>query len=219
MFLRAKSRFKDGKEHRYWSIVENRRSAQGRVVQRQVLYLGEINDSQRSAWCKALEVLGDGSADARQIAIFPHDREPPAALDCEVVQVRLGELELHRPRQWGACWLAYELWKQLEFDEFWAGHLLASRQGTRWLNVFKTLVFYQLIDPSSEWRLHRQWYEHSAMSDVLGEGDELVQIDKLYRCLDKVVAHKREMFSYLRERWQSLFNVGFEVLLYDLTST
>ena len=219
MFLRAKSRFKDGKEHRYWSIVENRRSAQGRVVQRQVLYLGEINDSQRSAWCKALEVLGDGSADARQIAIFPHDREPPAALDCEVVQVRLRELELHRPRQWGACWLAYELWKQLEFDEFWAGHLLASRQGTRWLNVFKTLVFYQLIDPGSEWRLHRQWYEHSAMSDVLGEGDELVQIDKLYRCLDKVVAHKREMFSYLRERWQSLFNVGFEVLLYDLTST
>ena len=103
MFLRAKTRRKDGKEHRYWSIVENRRTGQGRVVQRQVLYLGEINDSQRAGWCKALEVLGDGGTSPRQIAIFPHDREPPSTLDCEVVQVRLAELELHRPRQWGAC--------------------------------------------------------------------------------------------------------------------
>ncbi len=219
MFLRAKTRRKDGKEHRYWSIVENRRTGQGRVMQRQVLYLGEINDSQRAGWCKALEVLGDGGAGPRQMAIFPHDREPPAALDCEVVQVRLAELELHRPRQWGACWLAHELWKQLDFDAFWAPRLLPSRQGTRWLNVFKTLVFYQLIDPGSEWRLHRHWYEHSAMGDVLGEGDALVQLDKLYRCLDKLLVHKRAMFSFLRERWQSLFDVGFEVLLYDLTST
>jgi hypothetical protein len=219
MFLRAKTRRKDGKEHRYWSIVENRRTGQGRVVQRQVLYLGEINDSQRAGWCKALEVLGDGGASPRQIAIFPHDREPPAALDCEVVQVRLAELELHRPRQWGACWLAHELWKQLDFDAFWAPRLLPSRQGTRWLNVFKTLVFYQLIDPGSEWRLHRHWYEHSAMGDVLGEGYALVQLDKLYRCLDKLLVHKREMFSFLRARWQSLFDVGFDVLLYDLTST
>jgi len=219
MFLRAKTRRKDGKEHRYWSIVENRRTGQGRVIQRQVLYLGEINDSQRAGWCKALEVLGDGGAGPHQIAIFPHDREPPSALDCEVVQVRLAELELHRPRQWGACWLANELWKQLDFDAFWAPRLLPSRQGTRWLNVFKTLVFYQLIDPGSEWRLHRHWYEHSAMGDVLGEGDALVQLDKLYRCLDKLLVHKRAMFSFLRERWQSLFDVGFDVLLYDLTST
>ena len=96
---------------------------------------------------------------------------------------------------------------------------MPSRQDTRWLNVFKTLVCYQLIDPGSEWRLHRHWYEHSAMGDVLGEGDALVQLDKLYRCLDKLLVHKRAMFSFLRERWQSLCDVGFEVLLYDLTST
>ena len=107
----------------------------------------------------------------RQMAIFPDDREPPAALDCDVVQVRLSELELHHPRQWGACWLAMELWQQLELDTFWAPRLPVNRQGTRWLNVFKTLVAYQLIEPGSEWRLHRHWYRHSAMGDLLGEGE------------------------------------------------
>ncbi|MFQ5592066.1 MAG: IS1634 family transposase [Phycisphaerae bacterium] len=166
MFLRAKTRRKDGKEHRYWSIVENRRSHGGRVVQRQVLYLGEINDSQHGAWCRALDVLGDGGAQPRQMAIFPADREPPAALDCDVVQVRLSELSLHEPRQWGACWLAMELWRQLDLDTFWAPRLPVNRQGTRWLNVFKTLVAYQLVEPGSEWRLHRHWYQHSAMREA-----------------------------------------------------
>jgi Transposase DDE domain len=78
---------------------------------------------------------------------------------------------------------------------------------------------YRLIDPGSEWRLHRQWYEQSAMGDLLGEDFGLVQIDKLYRCLDKLLPHKRDLFTYLRQRWQALFHVGFEVLLYDLTST
>lgn len=219
MFLRAKIRRKDGKEHRYWSIVENRRSHGGRVVQRQVLYLGEINDSQHGAWCRALEVFGEPGTRPRQMAIFPSDREPPAALDCDVLQVRLSQLSLHQPRQWGACWLAMELWQQLDLDGFWAPRLPVNRQGTRWLNVFKTLVAYQLIEPGSEWRLHRHWYRHSAMRDLLGEGEALVQASRLYRCLDKLVAHKQAMFSFLRERWHSLFDVGFEVLLYDLTST
>ena len=218
MFLRANKRFKDGKEHRYWSIVENRRSSGGRVVQRQVLYLGEINDSQRAAWCRSIEVFREGQDRPEQMAIFPEDRQAPA-LDCDVVQIKLSELQLHRPRQWGACWLACQLWDQLALDEYWSDKLSPSRKGTRWLNVFKTLVCYRLIDPGSEWRLHRQWYEQSAMGDLLGEDFALVQSDKLYRCLDKVLAHKGAMFSYLRARWQDLFNVDFNVLLYDLTST
>jgi hypothetical protein len=112
-----------------------------------------------------------------------------------------------------------ELWQQLDLDGFWAPRLPVNRQGTRWLNVFKTLVAYQLIEPGSEWRLHRHWYRHSAMRDLLGEGEALVQVSRLYRCLDKLVGHKQAMFSFLRERWHSLFDVGFEVLLYDLTST
>jgi Transposase DDE domain len=218
MFLRAKTRFKDGKAHRYWSIVESRRTAGGRVVQRHVLYLGEINDSQKAAWCKTVEVFGEGGGRPSQIALFPEDRMAPP-LDCDVVQVRLDQLQLRRPRQWGACWLACQLWEQLRLDSFWADKLPPSRQGTRWLNVFKTLVCYRLIDPGSEWRLHREWYGQSAMADLLGEDFGLVQIDKLYRCLDKLLDHKPGLFSFLRHRWQALFDASFEVLLYDLTST
>ena len=108
MFVRCKKRFKDGKEHRYWSVVENVRVSGGRVVQRQVLYLGEINDSQRAAWCRSIEVV-EGTQRSKQVALFPEDREAPE-FDCEVVQVRLAELTLHAPRQWGACWLALTLW-------------------------------------------------------------------------------------------------------------
>ena len=218
MFLRAKTRFKDGKEHRYWSIVENRRTRGKRVVQRQVLYLGEINDSQRAAWCRTIEVFQEGRSQAKQMAIFPEDRVAPA-LECEVVQIKLSELRLHHPRQWGGCWLACFLWDELELDDFWSPRLPASRKGTRWLNVFKTLVVYRLLDPGSEWRLHRQWYEQSAMADLLDEDFGLVQIDKLYRCLDRLLVHKKSFFSHLRQRWQALFDVRFDVLLYDLTST
>ena len=218
MFLRAHKRRKDGKEHRYWSLVENRRVQGGRVVQRQVLYLGEINDSQRAAWCRTIKVFDDEQDQAKQVALFPEDRPAPA-LACEVVQVRLSELQLHRPRQWGACWLACQLWEQLALDEYWANKLRPSRQGTRWLNVFKTLVCYRLIDPGSEWRLHRHWYDHSAMGDLLGEDFALAQSDTLYRCLDKLLPHKAGLFSFLRQRWERLFDARFEVLLYDLTST
>ena len=119
----------------------------------------------------------------------------------------------------GACWLACHLWGQLRLDDFWADKLPPSRQGTRWLNVFKTLVCYRLTDPGSEWRLHRHWFEQSAMADLLGEDFGLVQSDKLYRCLDRLVAHKEALFGFLRQRWQVLFDVRFDVLLYDLAST
>ncbi len=218
MFLRHKLRRKDGKEHRYWSIVENRRVSGGRTVQRHVLYLGEINDDQKAAWCRTIEAFDEGGRQARQIALFPEDRAAPA-LNCDVVHVRLSGLRLRRPRQWGACWLACHLWDQLWLDDFWSARLPASRQGTRWLNVLKTLVTYRLIEPGSEWRLHRQWYEQSAIGDLLGEDFALAQKDNLYRCLDKLLAHKVEMFGFLQRRWKTLFQAEFEVLLYDLTST
>jgi transposase len=218
MFLRAKSRFKDGKGHRYWSIVENQRTAYNRVVQRQVLYLGEINDSQRAAWCKTIDVFQGDKDQSRQVALFPSDRQAPE-LACEVVQIRLNELELHRPRQWGACWLACHLWTLLGLDDFWSSRLPKNRNKTRWVNVLKTLVSYRLISPGSEWRLHREWYHRSAMADLLGEDAGLVQKDKLYRCLDKLLPHKEDFFSHLAQRWKTLFDVSFDVLLYDLTST
>ena len=216
MFVRCKMRRKDGKEHRYWSVVENVRVRGGRVVQRQVLYLGEINDSQRVAWCRSIVVL-DETAGARQLALFPADRAAPA-LDCEVVQIRVTDVQVRDPRQWGACWLALSVWDRLELDRFWGPRLPPSRQGTRWLDVLKVQVCYRLIDPGSDWRLHRHWYQHSALRDLLGT-DRVLTSDTLYRCLDKLVAHKRAFFSFLRARWTTLFDARFDVLLYDLTST
>jgi transposase len=218
MFLRAKKRYKDGKEHRYWSIVENQRLPNGKVCQRQVLYLGEINDSQKAGWCKAIDVVDERHDQPTQLALFPDDREAPE-LACETVNLRLCDLSLLRPRQWGSCWLACHLWDQLQLDQFWTKKLTSGRKGTNWLNVLKTLVSYRLISPGSEWRLHREWFRGSAMADLLGENDSLVQKDKLYRCLDRIVEHKRDFFTYLNNRWQSLFNIKFDVLLYDLTST
>lgn len=218
MFLRSTRRRKDGKEHRYWSIVENRRSPTGRVIQRQVLYLGEVNDSQKAAWCRCIEVFESDSGQWRQVALFPEDRSAPG-LAQEAVHVRLDQVQVQRPRQWGACWLGEELWQQLKLDEFWRERLGASREGTDWLEVLKTLVSYRLISPGSEWRLHREWYQHSAMGDVLGRSGEAIELQSLYRCQDKLLAHKSALFTFLSERWRDLFGSGFEVLLYDLTST
>ena len=219
MFLKCHPRIKDGKEHRYWSIVENRRCGRGKIVQRQVLYLGEINDSQRQSWCRTIEGFDEKRERTIPLALFPADRQlPNFAAGCGV-QVRLKEMELHRPRQWGACWLACYLYEQLELDEFWAERLADSREGTCWQHILQTLVCYRLIDPGSEWRLHRQWFDQSAMGDLLEEDYSLVEKNSLYRCLDKVLQHKEQLFGHLRQRWQDLFGARFDVLLYDLTST
>ena len=218
MFLKCSLRHKDGKEHRSWSIVESRRLCDGRRVQRHVLYLGEINDSQRAAWQKSIEVFENDGKEPTQMSIFPDDRTPQGGRE-PVIQVRLNELELHRPRQWGACWLALELWRQLGLDGFWRELLPASREGTRWDLVLTVLVIYRLIDPGSEWRLHRQWFERSALGDLLHEDCRLAGDDTLYRCQDKLLEHKESLFLFLKERWRDLFGAKFEVLLYDLTST
>ena len=110
----------------------------------------------------------------RQLALFPADQPIPVQAAGYGVQVRLGDMQLHRPRQWGACWLACEIYAQLGLDRFWAERLPNSREGTNWQHILQTLVCYRLIDPGSEWRLHRQWFESSAMADLLGEDYGLV---------------------------------------------
>ena len=215
MFLRCNRRLKDGKLHEYWNVVENRRLADGRVVQRQVLYLGEINASQREAWRKTIEIQDEGVR--RQVALFPAGSLP--ADDVDAIGLRLNELRVQRPRQWGACWLSCELWQQLGLDGFWRDRLAPSREGTPWLKVLQTLVAYRLIDPGSEWRLHRHWFDASAMADLLNADFALAEKNVLYRCLDKLVVHKDDLFKFLVRRWGELFGAKFDVLLYDLTST
>jgi len=219
MFLRCSSRKKDGKEHRYWSIVENKRVGDGRVVQRHVLYLGEINSSQELAWRKSIEVFEDGQVRPSTMALFAEDRCEAVIGDESIVRVRLSELRLCRPRQWGACWLVVELWRELELDRFWGERLSASRKGTRWDQVLLVLVAYRLIAPGSEWRLHRQWFGSCALGDLLGADFALAESHKLYACHDLLLEHKQALFDHLVGRWRDLFNASFEVLLYDLTST
>jgi hypothetical protein len=219
MFLRKTQRKKDGKTHEYWSVVENKRVAGGRIVQRHVLYLGEINSSQAAVWRKAIEVLDEDAGHSRTMALFPDDRCAAVASDASVVQLRLSEMRLCRPRQWGACWLAGQLWQALQLDQFWAARLPPSRKGTRWDQVLQVLVAYRLIAPGSEWKLHRDWFGKSAMADLLGADFGLAESHKLYSCHDFLLPHKDALFSHLMARWRDLFNANFDVLLYDLTST
>jgi transposase len=217
-FLHCHHRFKNGKDHCYWSIAEKVRTHRG-WVQRHLLYLGEINDSQKMAWTKVIDVFDTTQQQTRELALYPADREVPEHATGYGVQVRLNEFELRRPRQWGACWVGCHLWDQLQLDEFWRERLPDSREGTCWRKVLETLTIYRLIDPGSEWRLHREWFKNSALADLLEEDFALAQKDNLYRCLDRLLAHRDALFKHLRARWEDLFGVKFEVLLYDLTST
>jgi len=216
MFLKCSTRKKDGKEHRSWSIVESRRVGRS-VVQRHVLYLGEINDSQRAAWQKSIAVFDEAQGQSRQCALFPEDRTP--ATDTPAVQVRLEQLQLARPRTWGACWLGDQLWRDLQLDTFFAPRLGCSREGTDWEKVLRVLTLYRLLAPGSEWRLHRHWFGTTALADLLGVDERHAQDDTLYRGLDGLLEHKDALFAHLRQRWSDLFGAKFDVLLYDLTST
>jgi transposase len=218
MFLRSTRRKKHDRIHRYFSVVENRRLPGSRTVQRTVLYLGEINDQQQAEWRKSLEVFDEDEQDYRTMCLFPDDREVPAdALDS--IQVKLSGLELRRPRTFGACWLGCELWQQLGLDEFWQQRLPEAREAVSWEKVLQLQVVNCLLDPGSDFRLHRQWYVDTAMDELLETDFAVAAKDRLYRCLDRVLAHKQELFVWLKQKWADLFHSDFEVLLYDLTST
>ncbi|NJL18833.1 MAG: IS1634 family transposase [Bdellovibrionaceae bacterium] len=218
MFLKCRERHKDGKVHRTWSVVESRRYAGGKVAHRHVLYLGEVNDAQREAWQRTIEVVDERTGASQQLALFPSDRvlSPDRA---DALQVRLSQMRLCRPRQWGACWLGDCLWRQLGLDEFFGPRLGASREGTDWEKVLRLVVLYRLISPGSEWRLHRHWFDSTALGDLLGIDARSAQDDTLYRVHDRLLEHKEELFAHLRGRWAELFDADYEVLLYDLTST
>jgi transposase len=218
MFLRSNKRFKDGKEHRYYTVVESRRLSSGKVAQRQVLYLGEINDSQQAAWRKTLEVFDEQEQRYTPLSLFPEDRPVPAdALDS--VRVKLSEMKLERARPYGNCWLGCELWRQLQLDQFWAEKLAPGRENVPWAQVLELLVVNRLIEPGSEFRVHRHWFDHSAMDVLLGRDFAVAEKDRLYRCLDRVLEHKSDLFVHLQQRWKDLFHAEFDLLLYDLTST
>lgn len=218
MYLRANNRKKNGKTHCYFNVVEKRYLPNGESLQWQVLYLGELNSVQETAWRKTLKVLDGKSEEARNLSLFPevHLLQPEAV---DKIQVKLSGMKLSRPRAFGDCWLGCHLWELLELSGFWGERLNEKKGDVSWTKVLELLVINRLIDPGSEFRLHRQWFDRTAMDELLGVTFAAAGKDRLYRCLDKILSHKEELFSHLRKRWESLFSAEFDVLLYDLTST
>ena len=208
----------DGKDHRYFSIVENRRVPGGKAVQRTVLYLGEINDQPQAAWRKTLQVFEEDEQRYRPLSLFPDDRPIPAdALDS--VPVRLSGLERRRPRRFGNCWWACELWHELGLDEFGQQRLPQGREDVSGEKVLRLLVVNRLLEPGSEFHLPRQWLVGSAMDELLDTGFAVAEKDRLYRCLDRVLKHKQDLFVALKPKGADRFQADFEGLLYDRTST
>ena len=218
MFLRSHQRQKNGKLHRYWSVVESRRLANGQSAQRQVLYLGEINDSQEAAWRKSIEVFDEDKDQSGQAALFPDDRPIPAN-EVNALSLVMSELRLLRPRSFGDCWLGCHLWRELGLDRFWQQQLADQRGGVPWEKVLQLLAVNRLCRPGSEFAVHRRWFVDSAMDELLECDFAIAEKDRLYRCLDRILDHKEALCQHLVERWKTLFDARFDILLYDLTST
>src|SRR5215813_2520259 len=179
MFLLSHRRMKDGKEHRYYSIEESRRLQSGRVVQRRVLYLGEINDSQKAAWRKTLEVFDEQRQGYTTMSLFPEGRPVPAeAVDS--VEVKLNEMKLRRARPYGNCWLGCELWRRLELDRFWEEKLERGREEVSWAQVLQLLVVNRLRAPGSSFRVHRQCSEPRASGTSPGVHITVSKKERLY---------------------------------------
>ena len=218
MFLRYNIRNKDGKEHRYWSVVENRRLRVCQMTQRTVLYLGEINDTQQAGWRQSLEVINEADPGSEQVCLFPADREiPPEVLNG--LQVKLSELTLQRPRVFGDCWLGCRLWDELELGAFWRERLADGKAQVSWAKVLELLTIRQLVAPGSKWHLHRRWFLASAMDQLLEEDFAVAAKNRLYQCLDRIDEHRAALFTHLQARWKDLFGATYDLLLYDLTST
>jgi hypothetical protein len=218
MFLRSHKRTKNGKWHEYFSIVENRRCANGATVQRTVLYLGEITCSQQNTWRKTLEVFDESTGTTQQRLLFADAQDLPES-DIDSIKVKLSRMRLCRPRSFGNCWLACDLWQKLGLDEFWSQRLDDSRCDIPWSKVLKLLVVNRLTRPGSEFYIHRQWFDKTAIDELLNADYRIAAKDRLYRCLDRILEHKEVLCKHLKSRWQDMFGIEFDVLLYDLTST
>jgi transposase len=218
MFLRVNQRKKNGKLHRYWSIVESRRLRNGHPAQRQVLYLGEINDSQEAAWRKTIEVFDEDKDQPGQACLFPADRPIPAD-EANALPLLMTQMRLLRPRCFGNCWLGCVLWRELGLDRFWREQLAGGRGGVPWEVVLELLAVNRVCEPGSELAVHRRWFLNSGMDELLDCGFEVAEKDRLYRCLDRALPHKDALCQHLVGQWRTLFDASFDVLLYDLTST
>jgi len=218
MFLRAHERTKDGKAHRYWSLVETVRRADG-PRQRTLCYLGELNGSAQARWLKSIEVFNE-QGESRQLKLFPADVAPPED-DPNVAQVLIDRVHIERTRRFGECFLALELWRRLQLDRFWEERLDcgAEEADVPWSRVAALLAINRLCDPGSELAIEQRWFPATALADLLGITEDKINDTRLYRCLDRILPHKTKLEQHLKQRYGELFAAEFDVLLYDLTSS
>jgi transposase len=218
MFLKAHERCKDGKRHVYYSLTESLRVSRKRVVQRTVLHLGELNTTQVERWQRTIEAIHE-DGQRRQLRLFT-DREGqvPVAAD-DVAEVILSSLVVRRPRRFGDCWIGCKLWEDLGLRAFWQDALGEQRGEVPWAKVVELLVVNRLCDPRSELFIHEKWFPQTAMDLLLDSTAAVAEKDRLYRALDRMVAHKDALERHLADKWRDLFGARFDVLLYDLTST
>jgi transposase len=216
MFLRPNNRSKDGKAHRYWSLVETIRTADG-PRQRTLCYLGELNGSAQARWLKTIEVFNE-QGESRQLKLFPSEIEPPED-DPNVARVLLNKVRLERSRQFGNCYIGLDLWKRLELDQFYEDLVDEKQADVPWSRIAALLAINRLCEPSSELGVEERWYPSTALDDLLGIAEGKVNDTRLYRCLDRLIPQKTKLERHLRQRYGELFAVTFDVLLYDLTSS
>ena len=217
MFLKRRTRTKDGKTHTYYSVCESLRVGRQRVLQRQVLHLGELNTTQLDSWQHSIDVLHE-DGQRRQLRLFT-DRDQCAPKDPDVVEVKLSSFAVKSPRRFGDCWAATQLWDDLGLRQFWQDALSGSPGDVPWEKVLELLVVNRLLSPRSELFVHEKWFPQTAMDVLLDTDARVADKDRLYRCLDRIVEHKPALEQHLAQQWKELFGATFDLLLYDLTST
>lgn len=214
MFLRRYDRRKNGKRHTYWALVESYRTAQG-SRQRIVAYLGELKKSERSGWVQL------GRRLARKDRPSPTLFDPPSypEPDDDIELVRIKGIRLERMRDFGDVWLAWGLWRLLGLDELLAGIMPAGQEDVPWPVVASILTIARFCEPSSELHIADTWYPRTALEDLLGVLPEQVHTRRLYEGLDTLLPHKEAIEQHLKQRLGDLFDLKYELLLYDITST
>ena len=215
MFLRRCERRKNGKAHTYWALVESFRTARG-SRQRVVAYLGELKRSEQSGWAQLGRRMA-GNGDPEPSLFDPPHADEPA--DGEPVLVQLEDIHLDRLRDFGDAWLAWGLWRLLGLEALLTRQMTTGREAVSWPTVAAILTLARFCEPSSELHIADTWYRRTALDDLLGVAAEQVTEDRLYAGLDHLLPHKEAIERHLKERLGDLFDLDYDLLLYDVTST
>jgi len=206
VYIRKINIKKDGKTHAYWALVESHRTERG-PRQHVVAYLGEMDGAGRLGLHKAAEGRSD-----HQVDLYEN-------LEPEWVEVNVRGVRTERVRDFGDIWLALQLLKRLGLVEFFHQVMPAGREKISWADLACVLTIARFCDPRSELYVAEHFYGHTALADLMGIPNDKVYDNRLYRALDNLLPHKEALEKHLKQRFGELFNIEYDLLLYDVTST